>query len=1087
MTSLRVKNRFFAATTALRMVAKSYLSYQHLETIGVVASPECNIEVHPFLDICFTGANESVSVWDIKEGYVAHKLVPPVNDIDCLPVFDTVTCLAINKSNCAQLLAGYSDGRVRMWDWSSRKMLGTFVSHKGAVRTMAVSVDGQWLATGGVDGNIVIWDIFEQKGKFRLTAHQSSVTFLSFIHTRIAKDSEFHSFKTAPCAILSTGIDGLIKVWDLETETCTHVVSSHCTASIHTAYLLPDESELICGFANKNMEVFTLRPNEAEIQELVLTFSGTLERVSGSKRCNSFACAAVADDLVVPTDLLSRYCEGGLISFPNGILLSPHMDEFYVVDCRLAIFCTSFQRYAEIILVENHAGQKKRRLRLLARRVQKLQRKILRIQANQKLDNELKSILGRNWTSQQSDLEGKQMSQIERGIKLLQEIINNKQETDGALNSRETANNRKRKKRSATKPEEPLDEDEEREALDIVRASLQSSSIKIRILRERFDLIHKGLCCCSNGNITIFSTEQNNCEGYILTRGNFWMQAADVPKGNNGEALSLMERVTKNRRVLGDSQSLPHPSTMILVSYDDAMLVSLYSGGLTVWDVQTMKVKCKFQAKDFKPLCGMFLAGNDHLLIGDSKGRLQLYKISTFETIWTKQVSKSAVISISSKPDQTGFVIVDADKRLVVCNLKLVAKASLDIKIRMEAEVAEVPVCVKYSRDGNMIGVGLKDNTVLLMYADTLKLHVTLYGHSLPVTSLDFSTDGQMLATGSLDRHIKIWDAEFGNILRSLPASRNVAVTAVQFMFDTHYVISALGDGSVKLFDCDSGDRICTLQAGVSEIKSLATTEDSELIFGASTDGSIKIWERTDKQLILSEEREKEENQLLLKEQAASEVTLPGAATREVTMVTRATKQGVESVRDTERLIQVLSNAIAEKNNILGYQKYLADWEKSAFKSSLQAPPKPVPLIELLGRTPVDYVMHSVSLIPSEFLTETILGLPFKNAETLLDFMVEFLECFCALLGHETRNRLTLLLIRESELACRVALTIVQAHGRTLASTEAYRELLAKLNKLIKTSLDYQLSLMRRNQVALNFIAGKNQERISLEPSMTRA
>ena len=47
---------------------------------------------------------------------------------------------------------------------------------------------------------------------------------------------------------------------------------------------------------------------------------------------------------------------------------------------------------------------------------------------------------------------------------------------------------------------------------------------------------------------------------------------------------------------------------------------------------------------------------------------------------------------------------------------------------------------------------------VRLTETSTGKILATLEGYSLPVASLAFSPDGRLLASGSLDRTIKLWE-----------------------------------------------------------------------------------------------------------------------------------------------------------------------------------------------------------------------------------------------------------------------------------------------------------------------------------------
>ena len=51
---------------------------------------------------------------------------------------------------------------------------------------------------------------------------------------------------------------------------------------------------------------------------------------------------------------------------------------------------------------------------------------------------------------------------------------------------------------------------------------------------------------------------------------------------------------------------------------------------------------------------------------------------------------------------------------------------------------------------------------------DSLKFFLSLYGHKLPVLSLDISSDSSLLISGSADKNIKIWGLDFGDCHRSL-------------------------------------------------------------------------------------------------------------------------------------------------------------------------------------------------------------------------------------------------------------------------------------------------------------------------------
>jgi WD40 repeat protein len=65
---------------------------------------------------------------------------------------------------------------------------------------------------------------------------------------------------------------------------------------------------------------------------------------------------------------------------------------------------------------------------------------------------------------------------------------------------------------------------------------------------------------------------------------------------------------------------------------------------------------------------------------------------------------------------------------------------------------------VVFSPDGQMVASGSSDNTVRLWDTRTGKARGTLHGHSNRVTTVAFSPDGQLVASGSDDKTARLWD-----------------------------------------------------------------------------------------------------------------------------------------------------------------------------------------------------------------------------------------------------------------------------------------------------------------------------------------
>ncbi|CAN0208729.1 unnamed protein product, partial [Ectocarpus fasciculatus] len=103
-----------------------------------------------------------------------------------------------------------------------------------------------------------------------------------------------------------------------------------------------------------------------------------------------------------------------------------------------------------------------------------------------------------------------------------------------------------------------------------------------------------------------------------------------------------------------------------------------------------------------------------------------------------------------------------------------VANGNLGLVHTRSLKVTDDVLCVRYSRHKQqsklLLAVALLDSTVKVFHDDSLKFFLSLYGHKLPVMSMDVSDDGALLATGSADKTVKVWGLDFGDCHRSLLA-----------------------------------------------------------------------------------------------------------------------------------------------------------------------------------------------------------------------------------------------------------------------------------------------------------------------------
>ena len=278
-----------------------------------------------------------------------------------------------------------------------------------------------------------------------------------------------------------------------------------------------------------------------------------------------------------------------------------------------------------------------------------------------------------------------------------------------------------------------------------------------------------------------------------------------------------------------------HPIYALCISQKSHILFSGGGEGAVVeWSLKNMapiKIMYKTRASIYALHCPSTLP---LLISGDRNGQISVFNFIEQKLVFQKQLTSQAIFGLCSVNQFLYFISEDGKFRIFDLE-----------KFEVIAEVNVSDQALRsITHDGeDTIFIGAKDNRIYHYSIKNERIIKSDEEHTLPVFSLNYDLEKHRLLSGSRDAQLKIWDE---GIAHNIPAHM-YAINSIATIPDQELYVTASMDKSIKVWDANTYDLLAIgdfnrNEGHLKSVNALAYTNFENYLISAGDDRMIMVW-----------------------------------------------------------------------------------------------------------------------------------------------------------------------------------------------------------------------------------------------------